>query len=213
MKLSFINIVAGTLLVASGAQSQLTGCAAVAVSVIPSCAQTCFLEGAPTIGCSSFDFACQCQQEAALYAAIEGCVASSCPDSESQNVIDGAAKVCECAMGGPSSNAGSQTVSGTLVPPSSFVPSFTGSFVSSFTGSFVLTNSRSFIQVPSTATATETAVPVSEDENGAGSGSPTTASPSYYATSKVISAASPQSRLGLGFIFSVCGVAFALVDL
>jgi hypothetical protein len=65
-------------------------CVGVALKEIPSCAQSCFVNGAPSIGCGGLDFGCQCQQEAALYAAIEGCVASGCPAASYQAVIDGA---------------------------------------------------------------------------------------------------------------------------
>lgn len=65
-------------------------CAAVAVTAVPVCAQSCILDGAPSIGCDGTDFACQCDKEAALYAAIEGCVSSACPEASYQAVIDGA---------------------------------------------------------------------------------------------------------------------------
>ena len=65
-------------------------CAAIALTAIPQCAQSCFLNGAPTIGCGGLDFACQCASEAKLYAAIEGCVATGCPTASFQAVIDGA---------------------------------------------------------------------------------------------------------------------------
>lgn len=65
-------------------------CLDVALSAIPSCAQSCFLDGAPSVGCSGTDFACQCAQEARLYAAIEGCVSTGCPSASYQAVIDGA---------------------------------------------------------------------------------------------------------------------------
>jgi hypothetical protein len=64
-------------------------CLGVALKAIPSCAQSCFINGAPTIGCGGLDFECQCQQQPALMAAIEGCVASKCPSSSYQAVIDG----------------------------------------------------------------------------------------------------------------------------
>ena len=65
-------------------------CVNVALGAIPSCAQSCFLNGAPSVGCGGTDFACQCEQEARLYAAIEGCVSSGCPSASYQAVIDGA---------------------------------------------------------------------------------------------------------------------------
>lgn len=88
MKFSTIPVVGALLL--AGANAQLSGCTAVAVKVIPSCAQACFIDNAPTVGCDGFDFACQCQKQAAFFAAIESCVADSCEASEFQKVIDGA---------------------------------------------------------------------------------------------------------------------------
>uniref|UniRef100_L2FTN3 CFEM domain-containing protein n=1 Tax=Colletotrichum fructicola (strain Nara gc5) TaxID=1213859 RepID=L2FTN3_COLFN len=69
-----VGIVAGVVFLASGAAAA-ENCASVAVTAIPSCAQSCFLEGASYVGCDSLDFGCQCGKEAALYAAIEPCVA------------------------------------------------------------------------------------------------------------------------------------------
>ncbi|KAI0134581.1 hypothetical protein BJ170DRAFT_679469 [Xylariales sp. AK1849] len=83
-------------------------CLNVALTEIPSCAQNCFLTGAPSIGCGGTDFACQCEKEAALYAAIEGCVATGCPQASVQVVIDGASSVCDCATGGGGSSATTQ---------------------------------------------------------------------------------------------------------
>lgn len=65
-------------------------CANVALTAIPGCAQNCILNGAPTIGCGGTDFDCQCAQSAALFAAVEGCVATACPSASYQGVIDGA---------------------------------------------------------------------------------------------------------------------------
>ncbi|KAI6372878.1 hypothetical protein MCOR25_003615 [Pyricularia grisea] len=96
-------------------------CVSVALSVIPSCAQPCFLNGAPTIGCAGTDFKCQCQQQAKMFAAVESCVQKSCPESEFQKTIDGSDKVCTCASGGSSSNNVGAT--GNTVQPSSFIPS------------------------------------------------------------------------------------------
>ncbi|KAJ4364268.1 hypothetical protein N0V85_009297 [Neurospora sp. IMI 360204] len=111
MKFSMIPV-AGALFLA-GVNAQLSGCTAVAVKVIPSCAQTCFIDNAPSIGCDGFDFACQCEKQASFFAAIESCVADSCESSQFQNVIDGAAEVCACAL--PANSP--QTVSGTVVAP------------------------------------------------------------------------------------------------
>ncbi|KAJ4296071.1 hypothetical protein N0V88_004773 [Collariella sp. IMI 366227] len=88
MRFPTLPLAAAALLLATGVQAD--DCTSVALAEIPSCAQPCFLDNAPSIGCGGLDFACQCKQQAALYAAIENCVASSCPASEFQNVIDGA---------------------------------------------------------------------------------------------------------------------------
>lgn len=87
-----IQFLLGAALLITGelAVVRAENCAAVALTAIPQCAQTCFLNGAPTIGCGSLDFACQCASEAKLYAAIEGCVAAGCPSASYQAVIDGA---------------------------------------------------------------------------------------------------------------------------
>ena len=64
-------------------------CVNLALSVIPSCAQNCFLNGAPSVGCAGVDFNCQCEQEARLYAIAEDCVSTACPSASYQAVIDG----------------------------------------------------------------------------------------------------------------------------
>ncbi|KAL0466596.1 hypothetical protein QR685DRAFT_450962 [Neurospora intermedia] len=120
MKFSMIPV-AGALFVA-GVNAKVSGCMAVAVKAIPNCAQTCFIDNAPSIGCDGFDFACQCEKQAAFFAAIESCVADSCETSQFQPVIDGAAEVCACAIPANSHH----TVSGSVVPSkgtgSSIVP-------------------------------------------------------------------------------------------
>lgn len=100
MKFNSGLLAGAAVLVASVATAQ--DCISVALSAIPSCAQPCFLNGAPTIGCSGTDFKCQCQQQAKMFAAVESCVQKSCPESEFQKTIDGSDKgelVCrqECA--------------------------------------------------------------------------------------------------------------------
>lgn len=103
-------------------------CLGVALTAIPNCAQSCFLNGAPSVGCGGTDFDCQCAQEAALYAAVEGCVSSSCPEASFQAVIDGASTVCACAtpaVGGGGvvvGGSGSVTVSGIVGSMTASVP-------------------------------------------------------------------------------------------
>ncbi|KAI2468868.1 hypothetical protein F4781DRAFT_248739 [Annulohypoxylon bovei var. microspora] len=109
---------------------QATDCLNVAQTEIPSCAQSCFLENASSVGCGGLDFNCQCQNEATLYAAIEPCVASGCPESSFQDVIDGASSVCNCATAVPRALAvgsslgsfvGAATVTGSGTVPATVV--------------------------------------------------------------------------------------------
>ena len=90
--MKFLSALSASLLLAgeSWLVAAAGDCANVAVTAIPSCAQSCFLNGAPSVGCAASDFACQCEQEARLYAAIEGCVSDGCPSASYQAVIDGA---------------------------------------------------------------------------------------------------------------------------
>ncbi|KAK4165743.1 hypothetical protein QBC43DRAFT_350889 [Cladorrhinum sp. PSN259] len=97
MRLLLLNLAVVFLTTTAQAQAN-KDCTSVALQAIPSCAQPCFVNKAPEIGCGGLDFVCQCQKQAALYAAIEGCVVDSCPSSQYQAVIDGAGTVCECAV-------------------------------------------------------------------------------------------------------------------
>ncbi|KAK4205251.1 hypothetical protein QBC40DRAFT_50227 [Triangularia verruculosa] len=73
-------------------------CLSLALVAIPDCAKSCFLEQAPSIGCSALDFACQCAKQAAFYSSVEACVVAACEAEEYQKVIDGVGTVCECAV-------------------------------------------------------------------------------------------------------------------
>ncbi|KAK3941501.1 CFEM domain-containing protein [Diplogelasinospora grovesii] len=183
MKLSPIQLIFGALLVV-GAQAQLSGCAAVAVTAIPQCAQSCFLNGAPSVGCAGLDFNCQCGKEAALHAAIEGCVSTACASSLYQSVIDGASTVCACASSaGGGGGGGANTVSGTVV--------------------------SGIATVSATATATSGG---SGSGGGSGGGIPTT-TPSYFASASSVNGANHQVKLGLGVVFSAAAVVAAALVL
>ncbi|KAK1755294.1 MAC1 interacting protein 1 [Echria macrotheca] len=181
-----------------------TDCVSVALKAIPSCAQPCFLEGAPTIGCDGLDFACQCRQQPAMFAAIEGCVAKACADDQFELVIDGSNKVCDCAA--PEANPGGTfTVSGStvIVYPSS---SFASSIIPSYSPRPSFTNT---VIVPSPPAATTTSPAGSP---GSGS-SPTTTSPTYFATASVVTGgadASASVRLGLEMLVSLGAAMFLL---
>ncbi|KAK3693726.1 hypothetical protein B0T22DRAFT_436886 [Podospora appendiculata] len=207
MKLSFIQLI-GALLAAAGAHAQLSGCAAVAVKAIPSCAQSCFIDNAPAVGCGGFDFACQCQKEAAFFAAIESCVASSCASSLFQDVIDGA------ALG----SGGSMTVSGTVVPGTvahgtvgTVIGTVVGTFVTTPTATATTTPESTF-QTSSSSAPASTAVP-SSSTNGGGSGGTPTASQSFGATASTVSAANRHLSFEVGLALSAFTAMLAFLTL
>ncbi|KAK3336137.1 hypothetical protein B0T19DRAFT_29007 [Cercophora scortea] len=214
MKLSSVQLI-GALFAAAGAHAQLTGCAAVAVTAIPSCAQSCFIDNAPAVGCGGFDFACQCQKEAAFFAAIESCVASSCASSLFQDVIDGAALVCECANP-TAGSGGSMTVSGTVVPGT---VGTVGTVIGTVVGTFVTTPTttpESTFQTSSSSAATSTVVPSSSTSGGAegGSGGTPTASQSFGATASTVSAANRRLSFEVsGLVLSAFSATLAFLTL
>ncbi|KAL8377488.1 hypothetical protein RB595_008254 [Gaeumannomyces hyphopodioides] len=124
---SSLSIVAASVAAFAGAAAA-QDCVATALKVIPQCAQSCFLNGAPAIGCAGTDFQCQCKSQPQLMAAVEGCVQKACPTASYQAVIDGGAKVCECAAGLATAAAqGSNTVgpSNTVAPSNTVIPTGT----------------------------------------------------------------------------------------
>ncbi|KAM0334556.1 hypothetical protein ACHAQA_001586 [Verticillium albo-atrum] len=78
-------------------------CGPVATSAVPACAQPCFLQAAPNVGCDADDYACQCEAEAqaSLTQLLVPCVATACPAASLQAVITGASSVCACASATP----------------------------------------------------------------------------------------------------------------
>ncbi|KAL8388706.1 hypothetical protein RB599_010044 [Gaeumannomyces hyphopodioides] len=116
---SSLSIVAASVAAFAAAAAAAQDCVATALKVIPQCAQSCFLNGAPAIGCAGTDFQCQCKSQPQLMAAVEGCVQTACPTASYQAVIDGGVKVCGCAAGLATAAAqGSNTVapSNTAIP-------------------------------------------------------------------------------------------------
>ncbi|KAI1452681.1 hypothetical protein F4805DRAFT_446569 [Annulohypoxylon moriforme] len=135
-------------------------CLDVAQAEVPSCAQSCFLENAPSVGCGGLDFACQCQNEAALYAAIEPCVASGCSESSFQAVIDGASSVCNCATAIPralavGSSFGSFVGAATVTGSSTVLATALGT-VSGLASGTVVSNPTSTAIASSSASSTAT---------------------------------------------------------
>ncbi|WYZ35884.1 hypothetical protein EsH8_X_000531 [Colletotrichum jinshuiense] len=188
---SIIGLVASVMLLAGGAAAA-ENCASVAVTAIPSCAQSCFLEGASFVGCDSLDFSCQCGKEAALYAAIEPCVATGCPAASFQAVINGASSVCGCATAGL---AGGSTVS--------------GSFVSAISGSAIGSSPASATATPSEATGggSATASPTQgQGGNGGGGWSPLPTK-SAFSTSTPVNAGGRQSENKLGMLAAAVVIA------
>ncbi|KAK2023686.1 hypothetical protein LX32DRAFT_132075 [Colletotrichum zoysiae] len=187
-----VVIVAAVALLLGGAAAA-ENCASVAVTAIPSCAQSCFMEGASFVGCDGLDFSCQCGKEAALYAAIEPCVATGCPAASFQAVINGASSVCGCAGAG---QIGGQTIS--------------GSFVSSISG-FGLGSS------PATASATPSGsgggfppASATQGGNGGDGWNPPPTNPPF-STSSPVNAAGRRSESKLGLLTSIVAIAAAVV--
>ncbi|KAI1087911.1 hypothetical protein F5B19DRAFT_43076 [Rostrohypoxylon terebratum] len=148
---------------------QAADCLDVAQAEIPSCAQSCFLEDAPSVGCGGLDFTCQCRNEAALYAAVEPCVASSCSESSFQAVIDGASSLCNCATEMPhilvvgssfGSFAGAATVASAGTAPATIV----GTVTSPVSGT-VASNpaSTTISSAPTTSNASQSDAPDHQD--------------------------------------------------
>ncbi|KAI1407323.1 hypothetical protein F5Y13DRAFT_132032 [Hypoxylon sp. FL1857] len=184
MKLVFFM---STSLFAAKAVVQAADCLGVAQTEIPSCAQSCFVENAPSVGCDGTDFICQCQNEATLYAAIESCVASGCPEPSFQAVIDGASSVCNCATANPDAFA-----IGTSLASFALVATVTGS--STATGSVPSA-------VPVSATGTAISTPT-----GIGTSGTTSTSPTPSASQGI----GPNSQSDLRFSY-VTNAAFAVI--
>ncbi|KAI0834003.1 hypothetical protein F5Y06DRAFT_279983 [Hypoxylon sp. FL0890] len=147
-------------LCAAKAVVRAADCRGVAQTAIPSCAQPCFVENAGSVGCDGADFACQCQNEATLYAAIESCVASGCPEPSFQAVIDGASSVCNCATANPGAFVtGSSLASFTFVAAATDSGMVIGSVPSTVPASAIVTgtSSGSLINAPTGATTTSRA--------------------------------------------------------
>lgn len=52
------------------------------VNELPSCSLLCLISGASTTGCSATDYACQCENEAAVTGNATTCLKSACSASE-----------------------------------------------------------------------------------------------------------------------------------
>ncbi|KZL82472.1 cfem domain-containing protein [Colletotrichum incanum] len=188
---NIIGLVVGIALLLSGAAAA-ENCASVAVTAIPSCAQSCFLEGASFVGCDSLDFSCQCGKEAALYAAIEPCVATGCPAASIQAVINGASSVCSCAGAG---QVAGQTVS--------------GSFVSAISGSAIGSSPATASPTPSRGAGGLPYASATQGGNGGDGWNPLpTTSP--FSTSSPVNAAGRQSDSQLVLLAVIVGIAIAV---
>ncbi|KAI1204498.1 uncharacterized protein F4807DRAFT_331262 [Annulohypoxylon truncatum] len=155
---------------------QAADCLDVAQTEIPSCAQSCFLENAPSVGCGGLDFACQCQNEASLYAAIEPCVASGCSESSFQAVIDGASSVCNCAAAIPraltvGSSFGSYVGAAATVTGSGTVPATIVGTVSGLVSGTVASNPTSNTMTSASATSSTSRSGALSYQSDLGSGS------------------------------------------
>ncbi|KAK8169433.1 hypothetical protein IWX90DRAFT_177308 [Phyllosticta citrichinensis] len=62
---------------------------------IPSCANTCFEDGAPKVGCSVTDQACLCENQSDLTNEITSCVTTSCSISDALKTQQVSSGICE----------------------------------------------------------------------------------------------------------------------
>ena len=103
------------------AEATRPDCGPVATSAVPECAQACFTNGAPEVGCDPHDYGCQCQPDAlaSLSQILVPCVATACPPASIPVVIEGASAVCECAHAAPTGDCPGDGGSGgpTQEPP------------------------------------------------------------------------------------------------
>ncbi|KAI1764824.1 hypothetical protein GGR53DRAFT_465924 [Hypoxylon sp. FL1150] len=165
MKSSLLVSIA--LLIAKAAV-QATGCLDVAVAEIPPCAQPCFLDDATLTGCNGSDFACQCQKEAILYAAVEPCVASGCPEASFQAVIDGASSVCNCATASPRTiGVGNSLGSFKMVPTAVVSGTILNTVIDVVPGTVTGSVISTAINSPATSSATSTPATPSPSQNAA----------------------------------------------
>lgn len=51
-------------------------------SQIPSCGQTCLVDGAASANCGTDDYSCQCDNQATIIANSSSCITSSCSVSD-----------------------------------------------------------------------------------------------------------------------------------
>jgi len=64
--------------------------AADGLGAVPESAQSFFNDGVPSLGCGGVDFACQCQQQARIFATVEEFVSRRSPFASYRDVIIGA---------------------------------------------------------------------------------------------------------------------------
>ncbi|KAL9129585.1 MAG: hypothetical protein Q9217_002005 [Psora testacea] len=111
---SVTAVLAFGLIAAVHAQDQ---CAAIAAK-IPSCATECIASAAAGVGCSTpTDFACQCENTAAINGAALNCVLSGCGAQTGLAVQASASAVCDCvSSAGPSAQATESATSPASTP-------------------------------------------------------------------------------------------------
>ncbi|KAM0279371.1 hypothetical protein ACHAQH_004636 [Verticillium albo-atrum] len=99
-------------------------CGPIATSAVPACAQPCFSQAAPNVGCDVNDYACQCEAEAqaSLTQLLVPCVATACPAASLQAVITGASSVCACAAAIPTGTGEDDCPGGSGIPQPSGKP-------------------------------------------------------------------------------------------
>ncbi|KAK8170967.1 hypothetical protein BKA80DRAFT_305810 [Phyllosticta citrichinensis] len=116
---------------------------------IPSCANTCFEDGAPKVGCSVTDQACLCENQSDLTNEITSCVTTSCSISDALKTQQVSSGICE-ELSSSSSSASSTAAATSTGSVSVFITIPSSSSTAAETG----TNSASASDTSSSSAET-----------------------------------------------------------
>ncbi|ROV89639.1 hypothetical protein VSDG_08066 [Cytospora chrysosperma] len=66
---------------------------------LPSCSLLCLMSGASTAGCEATDYACQCENQAAITTASTSCLKSACSAADIGTTKSVTTKICNALTG------------------------------------------------------------------------------------------------------------------
>ncbi|CAD0114525.1 unnamed protein product [Aureobasidium uvarum] len=167
--------------------------AASVLSSLPSCGQTCILNGIAATGCSASDSACLCSNTA-YQSGVASCVTSSCSAKDAAKVAAAASSLCP-------SGTGAQAASGSSAAPAS-------SAASAVSSSAVVASSSAATMMASSSAAANTASS-SVMMSSSMAGSATSGAASATSSMAVYTGAASNIGAGLGFL-ALLGVAAAI---